>query len=353
MSTAVPTYPPRRSALLFCALGFALLLLAGLSACIGSTPLSFEVVLKALVGAPDIDPVLQQIVIDFRLPRILTSMLAGAALATAGLMMQTIFRNPLADPFVLGVNSGASLGVAIVLLALAPTGLSLTAGLGLSGQMFLILASTGGAAATLFTVLVLSRKVDIMSVLIIGLMISYTVGALVSILMYFSMAERLQSFLSWSFGDYGNVSWAQMRAFAPAIIAALGISLLFVKPLDALLLGERYAESVGTRTQRARITILLAASVLAGTVTGFCGPIGFLGIAAPHLSRYMFHTSSHRVLIPASILVGALLSLSSDFIARGPGLEVSLPLNAITALIGAPVIIAALIKQRNLKRLFG
>ena len=330
-----------------------MLSVAGLSACIGTIPLSIETVIKALTGSPDIDPVLQQIVIDFRLPRILTSILAGAALATAGLMMQTIFRNPLADPFVLGVNSGASLGVAIVLLALAPTGLSLTAGLGISGQILLILASSGGAAITLFTVLVLSRKVDIMSVLIIGLMISYTVGALVSILMYFSMAERLQSFLSWSFGNYGNVSWMQMRAFAPAIIGALGISLLFVKPLDALLLGERYAESVGTRTQRARITILFAASILAGTVTGFCGPIGFLGIAAPHLSRYLFHTSSHRILIPASILVGALLSLSADFIARGPGLDVSLPLNAITALIGAPVIIAALIKQRNLKRLFG
>ncbi len=352
--SATSSHPsPRRSAVLFTLLGLAVLLVAAFSACIGTTPLSIETVVKALTGSPDIDPVLQQIVIDFRLPRILTSILAGAALATAGLMMQTIFRNPLADPFVLGVNSGASLGVAIVLLALAPTGLSLTSGLGVSGQILLILASSGGAAVTLFTVLVLSRKVDIMSVLIIGLMISYTVGALVSILMYFSMAERLQSFLSWSFGDYGNVSWTHMRAFAPAIIGALGISLLFVKPLDALLLGERYAESVGTRTKRARITILFAASILAGTVTGFCGPIGFLGIAAPHLSRYLFHTSSHRVLIPASILVGALLSLSSDFIARGPGLDVSLPLNAITALIGAPVIIAALIKQRNLKRLFG
>jgi iron complex transport system permease protein len=353
MSATNPQPSPRRSAVLFALLALAVLLVGSFSACIGTTPLSIETVAKALTGAPDVDPVLQQIVIDFRLPRILTSILAGAALATAGLMMQTIFRNPLADPFVLGVNSGASLGVAIVLLALAPTGLSLTAGLGASGQILLILASSGGAAITLFTVLVLSRKVDIMSVLIIGLMISYTVGALVSILMYFSMAERLQSFLSWSFGDYGNVSWTQMRAFAPAIIGALGISLLFVKPLDALLLGERYAESVGTRTQRARITILFAASILAGTVTGFCGPIGFLGIAAPHLSRTLFHTSSHRVLIPASILVGALLSLSSDFIARGPGLDVSLPLNAITALIGAPVIIAALIKQRNLKRLFG
>ncbi len=298
------------------------------------------------------NPVHQQIIVDFRLPRVFTAMLAGAALATAGLMMQTVFRNPLADPFVLGVNSGASLGVALVLLALAPAGVSLIDGLQTSGQFIIVLASTGGAAATLFIVLTLSRRVDIMSVLIIGLMISYTVGALVSILMFFSMAERLQSFLSWSFGDYGNVSWSNMQVFAPAILLGLAASFIFVKPLDALLLGERYAESVGTRTKQVRFCVLLAASLLAGTVTGFCGPIGFLGIAAPHLSRYLFQTSQHRTLIPASICLGALLSLASDFVARGPGLDFVLPLNAITALVGAPVIIAALVKQRNLKRLF-
>ncbi len=342
----------RRRIWLFNLLGFALLLVATVSACVGPIALSLPTVVKALVGAPDMDPILRQIVIDFRLPRILTSILAGAALGTAGLMMQTIFRNPLADPFVLGVNAGASLGVASLLLMLAPIGLHLTAGLDGAGQVLLILASSGGAALTLLIVLVLSRKVDIMSVLIIGLMISYTTGALVSILMYFSMAERLQAFLNWSFGDYSAVSWTYMRTFAATIIGALGISLLLVKPLDALLLGEHYADSIGTRTKPARLTILLMASILAGTVTGFCGPIGFLGIAAPHLSRALFHTGNHRVLIPASILVGALLSLSSDFIARGPGLNVSLPLNAITALIGAPVIIAALIKQRTLKQLF-
>jgi len=330
----------------------AVIMVAGLSACFGGTTLSVGTIFKALSGASDLDPVLRQIVLDFRLPQILTALLSGAALATAGLMMQTVFRNPLADPFVLGVNSGASLGVALVLLALAPAGISLTEGLGASGQVLVILASSAGAAATLFVVLILSRRVDIMSVLIIGLMISYTVGAIVSILMFFSMAERLQSFLSWSFGDYGNVSWPQMQLFAPAICAGLLVSFLFVKPLDALLLGERYAESVGTRTRQVRFFVLLAASLLAGTVTGFCGPIGFLGIAAPHLSRHLFQTSNHRILIPASILVGALLSLSSDFVARGPGLDIVLPLNAITALVGAPVIIAALVKQRNLKRLF-
>lgn len=324
-----------------------------LSACIGSVTLPLDAVVQTFTGSEAVDPVIQQIIVDFRLPRILTAILAGAALGTAGLLMQTVFRNPLADPFVLGVNSGASLGVALVLLALAPAGVSLTQGLGASGQLLVIFASSAGAAGTLFVVLILSHRVDIMSVLIIGLMISYTVGALVSILMFFSMAERLQSFINWSFGDYGNVSWSHMRFFAPSILLGLVLSSLCIKPLDALLLGGQYAESVGTRARRARFLVLMAASLLAGAVTGFCGPIGFLGIAAPHLSRYLCRTSSHRVLIPASILIGALLSLASDFAARGPGLDVVLPLNAITALIGAPVIIAALVKQRNMKRLFG
>lgn len=341
-----------RGTVLFGALMVGVLLFAVGSVCLGAINLSPFAVLDALRGAEGSE-VLRQIIVDFRLPRLVTALLAGAALATSGLMMQTVFRNPLADPFVLGVNSGASLGVAIVLLVLAPVGIGLTEGLGGGGQMMVICAATGGAAATLFVVLGLSRRVDVMSVLIIGLMISYTVGALVSILMFFSMAERLQSFMNWSFGDYSNVSWLHMQVFAPAIVLGLLVSLLLVKPLDALLLGEHYAESVGTRVKRVRVVILLGASVLAGTVTGFCGPIGFLGIAAPHLGRYLFQTSSHRVLIPASILLGAFLSLGSDLLSRAPGFEFTLPLNAITALIGAPVIIAALVRQRNLKRMFG
>ncbi|MFP4068837.1 MAG: FecCD family ABC transporter permease [Opitutales bacterium] len=354
MSSQAPVYI--RSSVYFALIALAILGMAAAGACFGSVQLPLGTVVKALAGSPEVDPVLRQILVDFRLPRILTSLLAGAALATAGLMMQTVFRNPLADPFVLGVSSGASLGVALVLLALAPAGLSLADGLGDglggSGQATLILASSGGAGVTLFVVLLLSRKVDVMSVLIIGLMISYTVGALVSMLMFFSMAERLQAFISWSFGNYGNVSWSEMRAFGPTILAALALCFALVKPLDALLLGERYAESLGTRVRPARFAVLLAASVLAGTVTGFCGPIGFLGVAAPHLCRSLFRTSNHLVLLPACILVGALLSLISDFVSRGPGLDSSLPLNAITALIGAPVIIAALVRQRNLKRLF-
>ena len=339
--------------LIFAILFFGLCGIAIASACLGSKPLSPSVIIQAITQSPELDPTLRLIVVDFRLPRILTAILAGAALACAGLIMQTLFRNPLADPFVLGVNSGASLGVALVLLVLAPTGVQLAEGLNAMGQTMIVIASTTGAALTLLLVLTLSRRVDVMSLLILGLMISYAVSALVSILMFFSMAERLQSFLNWSFGQYSNVSWSHMRVFAPAIILGLLAACLFVKPLDVLLLGDRYAESVGTATQRTRLLALLVASLLAGTVTGFCGPIGFIGITAPHLCRQLFRTSNHRVLIPGSILVGAILSVSADLLAKAPGADVSLPLNAITALIGAPVIIAVLIKQRNMRRLFG
>lgn len=337
---------------------FALLLLGLLGGfmaniCLGSTLLPFSDVWQSLLGKADPDSVIRQIVVDFRLPRAITAILGGAALATAGLLMQTVFRNPLADPFVLGVNSGASLGVAIVLLVLAPSGIELTRGLELSGQLLIVIAATGGAGVALAIVLSFSHRLDVMSLLILGLMLSYAIGAIVSILMFYSMAERLQSFFTWSFGEFGNVTWAQLQVFAPSILAGLLSAFLLSKPLDALLLGERYAESLGTRVKAARITILAIASLLAGTVTGFCGPIGFLGIAAPHLCRFLFKTASHRVLVPASIIVGALIATFSDLLAKAPGFDAVLPLNAITALVGAPVIIVALVRQRNLKKMFG
>jgi iron complex transport system permease protein len=292
-------------------------------------------------------------VLDFRLPEALTALLSGAALAVAGLLMQTIFRNPLADPFVLGVSSGASLGVGIVLLAVAPAGVALTENLGLSGHALVVFAATLGSATVLFFILLLARRMDVMSLLILGLMISYAVGAFVSILMFFSMPEKLQSFLTWSFGQFGNVTWGQMPVFLPVILLGICLSLFISKPLDALLLGEEYAHSLGTNVKRMRYVSLALASILAGSVTGFCGPIGFLGIAAPHLCRFLFQTSQHRLLIPSSLMMGAILALAADLIAKAPGFDTVLPLNAITALFGAPIIIVALVKQRNLRNLFG
>ena len=344
--------PDSRTRLFFLALTAGILVAAVASACLGAVNLSPAQLFSILFDREAADPLLRSILLDFRLPRISTALLAGAALGAAGMIMQTIFRNPLADPFILGINSGASLGVALVVLIAAPVGGGLVATLGGSGQIATITAASLGAGATLFLVLALSRRVDVLSVLIVGLMISYAIGAIVSLLMFFSMAERLQSFINWSFGDYGGVSWQQFGIFAPAVILGLLTARLLAKPLDALLLGDHYATSIGTEVKRVRFLLLAAASLLAGAVTGFCGPIGFLGIAAPHLARTLLRTSQHAIVLPATALTGGLLSLLADLAARAPGFDSSLPLNALTALIGAPVIIAILLRQRNRRRLF-
>lgn len=338
---------------IFGLMGLAVLVLLVANVCLGSVMLSWRDIWAALGGGESQSEVIRQIVIDFRLPRALTASLAGAALAVSGLLMQTIFRNPLADPFVLGVNSGASLAVALVLLVLAPAGVTLTQGFEFGGYLLLVLASTAGAAAVLGVVLAFAQRVDMMSLLILGLMLSYAVGSVVSILMFYSMAERIQSFYAWSYGTFGNVAWSHMGLFAFCIVAGTGASLFLCKPLDALLMGERYAQSLGTRVKRIRMVSLGLASLLAGTVTGFCGPIGFLGIAAPHLCRYLFKTARHRVLVPASLLSGAGIALGADLVAKAPGFDGALPLNAVTALVGAPVIIVALLRQRNLRKAFG
>ncbi|WP_309027834.1 FecCD family ABC transporter permease [Pelagicoccus enzymogenes] len=339
--------------MLFFALGVGVLALLVANVCLGSATISLGDVWNAIIGGDSRNSVTSQIVMDFRMPRALTALLAGAALAVSGLLMQTIFRNPLADPFVLGVNSGASLGVAIVLLVLAPAGVSLTQGLELGGHLLVVIAATGGAAVVLGVVLSFAQRVDVMSLLILGLMLSYAVGAVVSVLMFYSMAERLQSFFAWSYGTFGNVAWSHMKVFGFCVGAGAFASLFLSKPLDAMLMGERFAESLGTKVKRVRIFSLGLASLLAGTVTGFCGPIGFLGIAAPHLCRYLFKTAQHKVLIPASLLGGGGIALAADLVAKAPGFDGALPLNAVTALVGAPVIIVALIRQRNLRKAFG
>ena len=331
--------------------GVIVALLANIS--LGSVSIPLKDLVGVLIGSEDVDSVISSIVVDFRTPRALTAALAGSALAVSGLMMQTVFRNPLADPFVLGVNSGASLGVAMVLLLLAPMGVSLSQELGLSGQMLMVLAATGGAAAVLAILLVFAQRVDVMSLLILGLMISYGVGSIVSLLMFYSMADRLQAFFFWSYGNFGNMTWSQLKVFAPSVAVGLMATIPLIKVLDVFLLGERYAQSMGVDVTKARLWILGCASLLAGVVTGFCGPIGFLGIAAPHFCRFLFRTSEHRILLPASILVGASIALMADLVAKAPGLETSFPLNAITALVGAPVIIVALLRQRNLRKAFG
>ncbi len=351
--------------------GFALapgLLLAGLalvalavfllSLAVGSVRIPIDEIVAVLLGGDASKPAWATIVLKFRLPKALTAMLAGAALSVSGLQMQTLFRNPLAGPFVLGISSGASLGVALtVLLAGVAVGLggstTLLAGISLAGDTSLALSAIIGSGLVLLLVMTVARKVQSgMTLLILGLMFGYTTSALVSVLIYFSVVERIQAYISWTFGSFGGVTWRQLQVMAPAVLVGLACGHLLMKPLNALLLGETYALSLGLNVRRVRLGIIGSSAVLAGVVTAFCGPIGFLGIAVPHLCRSLLHTSDHRLLLPAVSFMGATLALGADIVAGLPGSQLTLPLNAVTALLGAPVVIWVILRQRNLREAF-
>mgnify|MGYP001379601350 CR=1 FL=1 len=316
---------------------------------LGSVLMPVKTVAAILFGAEDVPAGLRQIVLLFRLPRAVTAMLAGSALSVSGLKMQTLFRNPLADPFVLGISAGASLGVALVVMAAGGLGASVLLGKGgAAGSLSLILSATLGAAVVLILILGIAGKVESnLTLLIIGLMFGYISASLVQVLMQFSYEHQMQSYMSWTFGSFGSVSWGQMRTFAPVVGAGLALAWILAKPLNAFLLGEGYAQSMGVDVRRARFWIVFGSSLLAGTVTAYCGPIGFLGIAVPHLSRLLLKTSDHRVLVPAVILVGATLALVADLISQVPGTKIVLPLNAVTALIGAPVVVGMILRRRH------
>lgn len=339
-------------------LAFVTLMVFVLSLTIGSVLIPTEEIMAVLLGGSASKSSWTTIVLKFRLPKALTAMLAGAALSVSGLQMQTLFRNPLAGPFVLGISSGASLGVAlIILLAGAAVSMggstTLLAGVSLAGDTSLALSAIFGSGLVLFLVLFVARKVQSgMTLLILGLMFGYATGALVSVLLYFSIDDRIQAYISWTFGSFGGVTWRQLQVMAPAILLGLVGGHLLMKPLNALLLGETYARSLGLNVHHARLGIICSSAVLAGVVTAFCGPIGFLGIAVPHLCRSLFHTSDHRLLLPAVSLMGATLALGADIIAGLPGSQLTLPLNAVTALLGAPVVIWVILRQRNLREAF-
>lgn len=322
-----------------------------LSLTLGSVDIPLGDVLKILVGEEPARKTWTTIVLKFRLPKAITATLAGSALAVAGLQMQTLFRNPLADPFVLGINSGASLGVALVVLSVGVAGVSATsmlAGLGLLGNFGLVVAASTGAGLVLGLMLLVAQRVrSTATLLILGLMVGYATAALVSLMLYFSITERIQSYINWTFGSFGGVTWNQLHVLAPVILVALGLGLALAKPLNALLLGETYAQTMGVNVRRTRLVILLSAAVLAGAVTAFCGPIGFLGVAVPHLARNLFRSSDHRLLLPACALMGALLALVADLIAQMPGTQTVLPLNAVTALLGAPVVAWVILRRSS------
>jgi iron complex transport system permease protein len=349
---STPTTPWPRLGLRRLALaGLLALLLAvfALSLALGSVQIPLTSVLQILLGGTPERATWATIVFNFRLPKALTATLSGAALAVSGLQMQTLFRNPLADPFTLGVSSGASLGVALVILSTGLAGTTLLAGIGLLGDWGLVMAAGLGAAATLGAVLLVARRVqNTVTLLILGLMFGYLTSALVSLLVYFSLPERIQAFSLWSAGSFGGVTWRQLQIFSPVVGVGLLIAYLLTKPLNALLLGETYARSLGLQIRRTRLGVILSASLLAGAVTAFCGPIGFLGVAVPHLCRSLFQTADHRVLLPTSLLLGATLALLADLLAQLPGSQYILPLNVITSLFGVPVIVWVILRQGRL-----
>ena len=274
-------------------------------------------------------------------------MLSGGGLAVSGLLMQTLFRNPLAGPFVLGLSSGASLGVALLILGAGIFGASF--GGFLLGSWSLVIASAVGSFLVLLAVLSVTFKVkDTMTILIIGLMFGSVTAAVVSVLSYFSNAEQLQQFVFWSFGTLGNVSWDGILILVCCIAIGLLISMFTIKALNALLLGENYAKSMGINLKLATFWIIIATSLLAGSITAFTGPIAFVGLAVPHLTRQYINSSNHMVLLPAVFMSGAVLMLICDTVAQLPFSELTLPINAITSLIGAPVVIWLLVRKRKL-----
>jgi iron complex transport system permease protein len=334
-------------------LALAALLVAalGLSLAYGSVRIPWGEAFGVLLGRSASDPIWQDILWQLRLPRCLTAACAGAGLAVSGLLMQTLFRNPLAGPYSLGISSGATLGVALAVLAGAGAGTSGLPGMSalsrLGPQFGLAGSAVAGAAATLALVLAVARRIrSHTTLLILGLMFGQVAGGLVAVLQASSDSERLRAFTFWGFGSYAGVTWEQL----PALACATGLGILMAaacaKPLNALLLGWAYARSLGVHAGRLRFALLAATSLLAGAVTAYCGPVGFLGLAVPHLCRGLFRTADHRVLLPACVLLGAALSLGADLASRLPGGGRSLPLNAITALLGAPVVIAILMRRR-------
>ncbi|GAB1538868.1 iron ABC transporter permease [Scytonema sp. NUACC21] len=337
------------STLIFPILLITLLIAFLLDIALGSAQIPLNQVITILLGQQPEKITWTNIVLKFRLPKALTASLAGAALGVSGLQMQTLFRNPLAGPFVLGISSGASLGVALVVLTATATGApALFQDLGIIGDFGLVIAASLGAASVLGITLIVSRRIqDTMTLLILGLLFGYATSAIVSILLHFSSQERIQSYLTWTFGSFAGVTWKQMVVLAPVVLSGLLVALLLSKPLNALLLGESYARSLGLTVQKARFFIITSASVLAGAMTAFCGPIAFLGVAIPHLCRSLFHTSDHRVLIPAVMIMGAILALFADLISQLPGNDIVLPLNAVTALIGTPVVTWVILRRNS------
>jgi len=321
-------------------LAFVLLALVLLDIRLGTVRITFADMAAHLSGQQPLDNQQHVILTRFRLPRLITALLAGAALPLCGLQMQTLFRNPLAGPYVLGISSGASFGAALAVLGMGATGLVATWSLALSAWL--------GAGLVMLLLLFVSFRIrDGLTILILGIMFSGGLAALISIMQYFSRADALKSFVIWSMGSLGNATGAQLTVMAATVGPLLLVSMGFSKVLNGMMLGEDYAVTMGIRLRRSRTLIFATTSIMTGTITAFCGPIGFIGIAVPHIARYLFRRSDHRVLIPATMLTGMIIMVFSDILSQLPGTDRVLPINAVTSLIGIPVVVWLVILNRK------
>jgi iron complex transport system permease protein len=313
---------------------------------IGSVNIPIKDVLGSIFGET-ISQNHKSIILYFRIPKAITALLAGFALSVSGLQMQTTFKNPLAGPYVLGISAGASLGVALLVMGLSS--FVVVSQIGIIGNWSIALAAWVGSAVILMLILFVSSRVkDIMTILILGIMFGSATSAIVNILQYFSNESMLKAFVVWTMGSLGGVTNTQLKVLIPGVFIGLVASIFMIKILNVMLIGENYAKSMGLNIKRSRFLIFLSTSLLAGSITAFCGPIGFIGIAVPHIARILFKTADHKILIPGTMLVGGILLLFSDIISQLPGREHTLPINSVTALIGIPVIIWIIIKNRKI-----
>ena len=322
-----------------------LLLLLNIS--LGSVSIPIKDVFNSLIDGNSSKETWDYIIINYRLPKAITAIVVGMGLSISGLLMQTLFRNPLAGPDVLGLSSGASLGVATIVMGATflPMGLSAV----LLSSYGIILASSLGSFLVLLAVLAVSQRLrDTMAILIVGLMFASLTSAIVGTLTYFSTAEQLQKFTFWSMGNLGNLSWSSIVILSVCVAIGLLLSLVSIKPLNALLLGENYARSLGVNYKRTRLIIIIATSILAGSITAYAGPIAFIGLAVPHIAKLVFQTSNHTILFWATLLLGAIIMLICDSISQLPGSDLTLPINAVTSIFGAPIVIWLLVRKRKM-----
>jgi iron complex transport system permease protein len=330
----------------FFLLGLLLLFMFFLDISFGSVTIPFQDVFSSLAGSQASKTTWEYIIINYRLPKAITALLVGTGLAVSGMLMQTLFRNPLAGPDVLGLSSGAILAVAIVILGAGflPSVLKSI----LVSPYSIVLASTAGSIAVLLLVLMVAQQLrNTMAILIVGLMFGSFTGAIVGVLTYFSSAEQLQKFTFWALGSLGNLSWTSIFVLAITVGIGLVLSAGSIKALNALLLGENYAKSMGLNIRKSRFIIICATGLLAGSVTAFAGPIAFIGLAVPHIAKLTFQSSNHSILYVATILYGGIIMLFCDFVTQLPGLQTTLPINAVTSIIGAPVVVWLLMRKRS------